>query len=774
MAAEGVWMEDQVGGGTVAGPVRRPPRWGLITAMALLALVLGLTVFLSEPPAPKPKEVALDEFSAGRAGDILRDLVGDGSPHPVGSPANARVREKIVAHLRWLGFAPEVQEAVSCDWGGCARVANVVARLEGREKDKAVLLMAHYDSVAAGPGVSDDLTGVAAVLEIARVLKSGPPPRNPVLFLLDDGEEAGLLGAEAFASLHPAAGQVGAVVNLEARGTGGPSLMFETGGADAVPLAAYAAHAGKPFTSSLFPTVYEFLPNDTDLSVFKRRGYPGLNFAFIENPTRYHTSSDNLESSSPASLQHHGDNALAAVRGLAEADLSRPLRGKAVFFDLFHATVVRWPAGWTPVLALLALALFAVTAVLTLRRGIATGRGALIGLLTALAVVVFTVMAGFALQALLAGAFPLPWVSRPMPATVAFWLLALAVTLGTAALFTRKLRASALWIGVWGLWSVLGLVLSFTLPGISYLFVVPTLAAGLGGLLFARRPPGWAVASIVPAVVAGVLWFPILIVLYWGLGITGLLATSVLLALVFGTMIPLAPASWSWGTKWVPLAAVLGILVATVMAMLSPAHTPSSPRGVVIQLHQDADSDQTRWVVRGSPPLPPPLRKAGSFPPRPQPPFPWSPPFARAFVAPAPRFDAAPPELAVVADSVVDGKRHLRLRLTSPRGAPVATVLIPTAAKPESIRIDGQAVQSTGRFGGLRGGRWRFVSHLSLPPQGSEWEVVLGSTQPADWFVFDESPGLPPSAQPLLAARPDYTVPSQDGDEVMVSRKVRI
>ena len=48
---------------------------------------------------------------------------------------------------------------------------NVVARLEGTEQGPAVLLAAHYDSVAAGPGASDDGTGAATVLEIARALK---------------------------------------------------------------------------------------------------------------------------------------------------------------------------------------------------------------------------------------------------------------------------------------------------------------------------------------------------------------------------------------------------------------------------------------------------------------------------------------------------------------------------------------------------------------------------------------------------------------------------
>lgn len=766
-------MVDQVGGRAVE-PVR-PPGWGLIAALALLALVLGLTVFQSAPPPPKAKEIPLTEFSAGRAGDILRDLAGDGSPHPVGTPANARVRDKIVNHLRWLGYTPSVQEATACDRNACARIQNVVARLEGRERGgKAVLLMAHYDSVPAGPGVSDDLTGVAAILEVARVLKSGPPPRNPVIFLLDDAEEAGLLGAQAFAGQHPMAGDVGVVVNLEARGTSGPSLMFETSGADAIPVAAYAASASKPFTSSLFPTLYQFLPNDTDLTIFKRRQVPGLNFAYIGNPTQYHTHLDSVENSSPASLQHHGDNALAAARGLAEADLSRPLEGKAVFFDLFHATVVRWPAGMTPVLGLLALILVVATVVLSLRRGQAARRGVITGVLTPLAALIFLVMSGFALQALLAGAFPGPWVSRPMPATVAFWLLALAVTLATGVLFLRKFRTPALWGGVWTLWAVLGLVLSFTLPGISYLFIVPTLVAGVCGLLFGRSPVGWAVASIVPAVATAALWFPILILLYLGLGLTGLLATAVLLSLVFGTLLPLLPVSGPVARKWVPLAATAGVIVGTVMAMMSPPFTATSPRPVDLQHYTDADAGKGRWIARSAPPLPPSLRKAGPFAPRPEPPYAWSPSVARAFVAPAPKLSVAPPELAVVSDSVVEGKRHLRLRLTSPRGANVGIVLIPAAAQLESIRVDGQALQ---REDGARRNpqqRWRGFNFSALPSQGSEWEIVLGSTQPTEWYVLDRSHGLPPFAQPLVQARPNEAVPFTDGDSTLVSRKVRI
>jgi hypothetical protein len=200
----------------------RPAGWGLILALALFAVALLLSTFYAGPPAAKPVSAPPAEFSAGRAQAVLRDLLGDGAPHPVGSPANARVREKILAQLRSVGYAPEVQEAVACAAGSCARVSNVLARLPGREPGKSVLLMAHYDSVPSGPGVSDDMAGVAAILEVARILKAGSPPRHGVLLLLDEGEEAGLLGAQAFLERSPAMAEVGAVVNLEARGTGGP------------------------------------------------------------------------------------------------------------------------------------------------------------------------------------------------------------------------------------------------------------------------------------------------------------------------------------------------------------------------------------------------------------------------------------------------------------------------------------------------------------------------------------------------------------------------
>ncbi|HWM91172.1 MAG TPA: M28 family peptidase [Thermoanaerobaculia bacterium] len=757
---------------TEAEPVkeeRGAGSWGLVLALVLFALTLLLVRARLEPPAPKGADAPAAEFSGTRARELLRSLAGDGSPHPAGSPANERIRETILAELRRLGYTPQVQEGIACSRGAtCANLRNVVARLEGSAAGKAVLLMAHYDSVAAGVGAGDDLSGVATVLETARALKAGPPLQGPVILLLDDGEEMGLLGAELFVSRHPMAKEIGVVVNLEARGTSGPSLMFETIGDDAWPVGLYSGAAPHPITSSVYATIYEVLPNDTDLSVFKRsdRGYQGLNFAFIRNPMHYHTSADSVENVSPSSLQHHGDNALAAVRALAGTYAASPPKGDVVFFDVLGFGVVRWPKGLTPVLAVLALVLVGVAAVLALRRGTIPRRGLLFGLLGFFGAVVLAALLSMGLGMGVRGASPYAWSDDPLPEIAAFWLLALGVVMFISAAVSRRAGAPGLWAGVWIGWAVLGVAVALTAPGISYLFVVPAVVAGITGLV-AR--PGGTVSSLVPGLVAAVLWIPLLLPLYDGLGLQALVVIGVLAAALFTTLAPLVPASGSLGRKLLPIAAVVLALVCVVLAYASAPFSEDAPQPLAIRLFQDADSRAARWLVRGAHTLPPALRQVARFSDQRETPYPWAP--NRAYVAPAQPVDLPGPQVSVLEDSAARGKRRLRLLLTSNRQARMATVAIPPGAKLESARMEGQEVP-LGLF--RQGEDWAEIEMVTLPPDGVELEIVLGERRPQDWYVYDVTPGLPPAGEALRDARPASAVTFQEGDTILLSRKVRI
>ena len=338
----------------------RPAALGM--ALVLMALLLAVVVIRQQPPAPKGLDAPPEQFSAGRAVAILQEMQVDGVSHSVGTEASERVQGRIVAAFEAMGYQVDVQETVACRresgaYAVCAPVQNIVTRLDGQEDGPALMLVAHHDSVGAGPGAADDSSSVAEILEIARVLGEQGPYRNPIVFLITDAEEVGLLGAQGFVDDHLWAQDVVVSLNLEARGTRGLGYMFETSEENAWLIDAYASTVRRPASSSLHYEVYRILPNDTDLTVFRAAGMAGLNFAFIDRASHYHTPLDQMENLDQRSVQHQGESVLAVAQALAEVDLSAPPSGDAAWTDVLGFAVVRWPASWTIPLSFLGLIL---------------------------------------------------------------------------------------------------------------------------------------------------------------------------------------------------------------------------------------------------------------------------------------------------------------------------------------------------------------------------------------------------------------------------------
>ena len=311
----------------------------LLVAIALvLAVVLGVAPIA--PMTPVPASAPVTVFSAERAMRTLAVIAE--KPHPTGTVADDEVRDYLVHELEMLGFAVEVEDATALTevyakrWGipvVAARVRNIVARWRGREAGPALLLLAHYDSRELAPGASDDGYGTATLLETARALAASPPLRHDVLLLLTEGEEQGLLGAKAFLDESRVAREVGLVLNFEARGDRGPVLMFQTSehaGALVDVLANAAPHVA---ATSLSQEIYRRMPNDTDLTLWLRAGYPAMNFANVDGFGRYHQPTDTVANADAATLQHHGSYALALTRAFAGRDVVvPPATGDEVYF----------------------------------------------------------------------------------------------------------------------------------------------------------------------------------------------------------------------------------------------------------------------------------------------------------------------------------------------------------------------------------------------------------------------------------------------------------
>ena len=752
----------------------------LFTGLVLYALILALTAIRGRPPAAKPADVPATEFSGTRAKNILQQLVGDGVPHPVGSAADAAMRERIVAELNRLGYQPKVDTGFACDaFGTCAEVKNIVARLDGQEAGAAVMMASHYDSVPAGPGASDDGAGVAAELEIARALKALPPLRHTVILLNDEGEEAGLLGAEAFVADDPWAKDVRAAVNVEARGTSGPSAMFETGSANRWLMGLYAGAAKHPSTSSINYTIYKLLPNDTDFTVFKRPGvgYQGFNFAFIGDVAHYHTPLDNVANADARSIQQQGENALATLRALANSDLNFGRPSEAVFFDFFGWKTIWWPAGWTIIFAGIAFVLVVIELVGLLRRREMSGKALLLGVASWPVILLVAGILGqglyFALQR--GGALPVNWIADPVPMLAASWALGICSAAVLALAFSRGAGFRALCSGIWMWWTLAALVLAMAVPGVSYVFVLPALAAAILGFWAAFGQVGengrWAVAVILPGIVAAALSFPQIWFVYDALGATAVPVITLFVALL---VTPLAPVMGNVSGRWrwtLPILAFVIFGVHAAMALMVPPYSPTSPERMNFDYYLDADSGKSSWLATpNSGVLPGGLRAAAQFGQR-EANLDLA---GRAYVAEAPNLNFPAPTLAIEKTSAAQDGIQYQVLLRSPRGAPEVVLGFPAGSGVESVSLNGHNLPPLSDRVLRYTHGWHAYVCDTVPAAGIEVQFTLQSSGPMSVLLLDKSYGLPIEGSFLEKARPQTTIASQDGDATIVTRHVSL
>jgi hypothetical protein len=750
----------------------------LLATVAVLAAAILATIVRHGPPPPRGTDAPAVEFSAARASEVIRRLSPDGRPRPAGSAENASAASRLARRLRALGLEVLEQETFACGaWGICARVRNVAARVPaapGGEGRRAVLLVAHHDSVWAGPGISDDLSGVAALVEVGRALRAGPSLPRPVVLLSTDGEELGLVGIAAFAGSHPWAGSVGVAVNLEARGTSGPSVMFDTSG-EASFLAGALRALPRPVTTSVAPALYDLIPNDTDLTVLQDLGFPGLNFAFAEGVVRYHTPRDDLAHLSPGSLQHQGENALAAVRALARADLEHPSPARAVFFDVLALGVVGWPEALGVPLAALALALsLGGAALLRLRAGIRLGTVAAgLAAATAAPILAGALAAGLAAALGAIGAVPRPFVAHPGPLDTAVLAAGAAGSLAAAALAGRRSGTEGHLAGAAILLALLALAASVAFPGGSYLFLVPSLACAAAAIAWpASRRPWVGTVGLAAAALSALPSLELLAHLPPMLGAPAAPAVAGLAALA---VLPVASAAAGLDRRgrWRAAAATgAAALFAAATAAALPHATPDAPERMSVVHHEEAGRGRL-LVEAEAGELPAAMRALGDFPERPGEAFAWL-PLRRAFAAGVPAAGIPAPRAEVLSTGRTEGGRRVLLRLVSPRGAPALLLALPPGADLRALSVEGvpaprRAAKARSIFGG-----WRLVGCATSPPGGIELDLLLGAEAPVDAVVLDQSPGLPAGAARVAAARPAEGVASQEGDVTMATAKVRL
>jgi hypothetical protein len=510
--------------------------------VALAVGTFGFSWWLQAAPGVPGRFRATERVGAAALADDVRSVVGDGAPRVVGSPEAAAGRGRIAARLAELGLDVDRQSVRIERRAGVVELENLVARIPGsahgadrgeasaaRGVIGAIAVVAHSDSAPGSPGASDDGAGVASVLAVARALRDRPAAHDVVL-LITDGEERGLLGAQAFMAQHPWAGDLRAVVNLDARGAAGSATIFETGPETAWCADIIARHVSAPRAQSLAAEVYRRMPNGTDFTVFLGHGIPGFNVAFIGDAAAYHTPLDTFERQSAATREHMAQTALELVRGIdAElpSDGAAVPAGRAAYGDVAGVVFVRWPEAWcVPMAAVSAAALLAAS---VWRAGDGRRRAGM-AVAAALAVLVAASAVGWALGAIASRA----GVAAPAsgPRMVAFgalaWIGALTAVLGArAALHARGAGPWPALLGAWAPWTAIAVATALALPAASPMLLVPVMVAAAGAVVGAVMRRGPTVAAWAGFAAALACWVPLEPLLLDALGMTSGLAVGV-------------------------------------------------------------------------------------------------------------------------------------------------------------------------------------------------------------------------------------------------------
>lgn len=731
---------------------------------------LGLLSILSLAPPAINANASPTEFSSARAREYLKAIAAQ--PHTIGSPAHAAVRDYIFGELVKMGLAPQVQQttAINTHWEPphrAATVHNIVAKIHGTANSRAVLLVAHYDAAPYSLGASDDGAAIVSLLETLRALKASAPLKNDVIFLATDGEEVGLLGATAFVQQHPWAKDVGVVLNFEARGDHGPSIMFQTSDENGWLIDEFAESVNSPVANSLSTDIYKLLPNDTDFTVFKQAGMNGLNFAFIEGVGVYHSSLDNMANLDERSLQHHGMYALALARHFGNADLNgRANTSKAVYFDLFGRTLIHYSRTTALVLSTLVALLTLGVIVLGFRRGLLTlsglAWGFLVLLLSMIAATLLAMFVWWALDTLAISQTSFQqgdtWTNHLY--LIGFVLQAVATTALVYSLFRKKVSVDNVATGAL-LWFLLLLVATHIyFPGGSYLLVWPLLFALIAWVLKFTLPARnlsltrLCLISTLCAAPGIILISPLIYQTFVAVGISQTSLIVVPVTLLLGLLLinfELVASSFRW---LLPAAATVAAVCFIVAALLQPDRQPKSNEIFYVL---NADTGKAVWATGDARPDE------------------WSSQFLSndAATAPldeylpwlsggvylqqaAPAATLAAPEITLMDDHVQEQTRRTRLRIGSPREA--ASLFIYSATEISEAFVNGQPLPK--RPDAPAWEKDQLLIYYAPPREGIELLLTTKSSEPLVMKVVDRSFQFPELTNVTIKARPSDVVPA--------------
>lgn len=181
--------------------------------------------------APKNEAVAVSDNQSWKYLEALDSIAkANNNNRFVGSPGGIATKDYIIEHIKSLGYEYSVQSFTNRSGH---KGNNIIIDIKGKS-DQIIMLGAHYDSVEFGPGINDNGTGVAILLELMRQIKQlEQGVAHNVRIAFWDSEENGVEGSRYYVDQLTAQEKapIQYYINVDMVGTKGAKILLLDGDA---------------------------------------------------------------------------------------------------------------------------------------------------------------------------------------------------------------------------------------------------------------------------------------------------------------------------------------------------------------------------------------------------------------------------------------------------------------------------------------------------------------------------------------------------------------
>ena len=731
-------------------------------------------------------DVPLSEFSTKRALEQVKNI--SQKPHFVGSANHDVVANYLVNELRKMGLETSIQEGFSFTENGIlTKSKNILARIKGGNSQKALLLLSHYDSAphSYSKGASDAGSGVATILESVRAFTYAKKQhKNDIIILFSDAEELGLNGAALFVTQHHWAKEVGLVLNFEARGSSGPSYMLmETNAGNAGLVKEFsAANAKYPVSNSLMYSIYKMLPNDTDLTIFRKNGnIQGYNFAFIDGHYNYHTAQDDINHLSKNTLAHQGKYLMPLLNYFSNADLSTTQTNEDDVYFSIPFTFISYPFSWVLPMVIIAFALLLILIFIGIGKRLLSFQEMGKGFIPFLGSVLASGLIAFLGWKLLLLLYPQyndllnGFTYNGHDYIAAFVLLSLSICFAFYQRFSAKKVTINHYVAPLVFWILINGLLAFYLKGAGFL-IIPAFAGLLMLASFVLTQKSKWILNLFLSIPVLLLIAPFIQMLPIGLGLKVLFGSAILTVFSFGLLLPVFGSFMRKGMASV-------ILLALAIGVFARAHYHSGyelgkAKSNSLVYILDADKNKATWATYdtnldewtktylGQNPKDAAALSSISLPSKYKTGF--------TFTADAPLKVLSRPTIEFLKDSVVGANRYLKIRISPTRKVNRYDVFANEALVIQNFKANGLSLLGQKGSKYERKGK-KLLSYYVVDQLPLDIEFNVAANSVLDLDLMESSFDLMSNPQFQMAKRADWMMPTPYvlNDAVIIKQKIK-